>query len=192
MRLMLPIAALAAVPVLAHAQIVSAYATFAPSHVSGVINGNASSGGYNSTSYWTPAAGGGVTLNVLPVGPVRIGLDLRASGSAGSNSDTLVLFGPRVAVRLPIVKLKPYVQASGGYLRTNTTLVASPFAGSSATNGFGAWEVLGGIDRPVLPFFDLRVIEVGGGKAYNISGAGVPSGYTVSLFTLSSGLVFHF
>jgi len=33
---------------------------------------------------------------------------------------------------------------------------------------------------------------VGGGKAYNISGAGVPSGYTVSLFTLSSGLVFHF
>ena len=181
---------LACLPPAAHGQIVSLYATFSPNHLSGLSTGSTNAGP-TTTSYWTPGVGSGVTLNVLPVGPVRLGVDLRGSASGGTNSADLILAGPRLTLKLPVVGLKPYAEAAGGYLRTHTTLVNSPFAGSTFTNSFAAYEILGGIDAPLLPFLDLRVIEIGGGQGRSITAAGTAA-YTISLFTLNTGVVFHF
>ena len=92
-----------------------------------------------------------------------------------------------------MIKLKPYVQASGGYLGTRTSIINSPLpTGTQLRAHFGAWEALGGVDVPLLPVLDLRVIEVGGGEAYELGSDGVNGTHTVSLFTINSGLVLHF
>ena len=196
MRRLLPLLVLALVTA-AHSQVFSAYATFSGTDVFGLVNGNTGNviSGYHTTttSHLSPGIGGGVTLGVLPIGPVHLGFDLRGSTKPGNDGADLVLAGPRLALKLPVIRLKPYVQASGGYLRTRTTLVNSGLpAGTQLTAQYGAWEALGGVDIPLLPVLDLRLIEVGGGKAYEFSAAGVNGTYTVSLFTVNSGLVLHF
>ena len=196
MRRLLPLLLLAC-SATAPAQVFSAYATFSGTHISGLINGTTGNvtSGYTATttSQLSPGAGAGITVGFLPIGPVHLGFDLRGSTKPGNDGYDLILFGPRLAIKLPAIRIKPYVQASGGYLGTRTTLTPTPLpAGTQLRAHFGAWEALGGIDIPLLPVLDLRLIEVGGGKAYEISAAGVNGTYTVSLFTASSGLVFHF
>lgn len=191
MRRLLPLLVLA-LSTAAPAQVFSAYATFAGTNVSGLVNGNTTSG-YSTTSHLSPGIGGGVTFGILPLGPVHLGFDLRGSTKPGNDGADLILAGPRLALKLPAIKLKPYIQASGGYLRTRTTLVNSPLpAGAQLTAQYGAWEALGGIDFPLLRVLDLRLIEVGGGKAYQFSAAGVNGSFTASLFTVNTGLVLHF
>jgi len=197
MRRLLPLLVLAISTSAAPAQVFSAYATFAGTNSSGLVNGNTGSvtTGYTTTTttHFSPGVGGGVTFGILPIGPIHLGFDLRGSTKPGNDGADLVLAGPRVGLKLPVIKLKPYVQVSGGYLRTRTTLVNSGLpAGTQLTAQYGAWEVLGGVDIPLLPVLDLRLVEVGGGKAYEFSAAGVNGTYTVSLFTVNSGLVLHF
>lgn len=174
-----------ALPVFAHAQLASVYGTFSAAHITGVNNGA------GTTSFWAPGFGAGVTFNVVPVGPVKVGVDLRGSTRRGANGADLLLFGPRVGLKVPFLSLKPYVQASGGYLRTRTAVPTNFSANGIRTENFGAWEVLGGIDYSFVPFFDLRLVEFGGGKGYNVSN-GFSQNDTVSLFTVNSGVVFHF
>ena len=188
---------LLALPAAASAQVISIYGTFSGTNASGLVDGNAGSitSGYTTTttSHFSPGFGGGVTFGILPVGPVHLGFDLRGSTKPGSDGADLILAGPRLGLKIPAIRLKPYVQASGGYLRTRTTLVNSGLpAGSQLTAQYGAWEAIGGIDYPLLPVLDFRVIEVGGGKAYEYSAPGVGATYTVSLFTINTGLVLHF
>ena len=195
-RLLLPLLVLA-LSTVAHAQIFSAYATFSGTNATGLVNGNAGNvtSGYfpTTTTHFSPGVGGGVTFGVLPIGPVHIGLDLRGSTKPGKDGADLILAGPRLGLKLPVIRLKPYVEAAGGYLRTRTTLVNSGLpAGTQLTAQYGAWEALGGIDYPLLPVLDFRMIEFGAGKAYEFSAAGVSGTYTVSLFTINSGLVLHF
>ena len=185
------------IPAIAPAQMFSAYATFSGTNATGLVNGTAGNvtTGYSptTTNHFSPGIGGGVTFGILPVGPVYLGFDLRAATKPGNDGSDLILAGPRLGLKLPAIKLKPYVQASGGYLRTRTTLVNSGLpAGTQLTASFGAWEALGGVDYPLLRVLDIRLIEVGGGKAYEINAAGVNGTYTVSLYTINSGLVLHF
>ena len=163
---------------------VSAYVTFAPAHLSGVRDGN----GTNTTSFWAPGVGGGVSLTVLPLGPVKLGLDLRGSTKPGTNGADTVMGGVKLGLNLPLVRFKPYVQASGGYLGTRTRAAS----GHTESDQFAAYEVLGGVDYPLVPFFDWRVIEVGGGRGYNIGSVTSAGNYQVTLFTVNTGLVFHF
>jgi hypothetical protein len=184
-------------PAAAHAQIISLYGTFSDTHLSGLIDGTAGNvtAGYSNTttSHFTPGLGAGATFGVLPLGPIRLGFDLRGSTKPGNDGSDLILAGPRLGLKLPLLRVKPYIQASGGYLRTRTTLANSPLpTGTQSTATFGAYEVAGGVDLPLAPFFDLRLIELGGGRGYNISAAGINGTYTVSLFTINTGLVFHF
>ena len=184
-------------PAAASAQVISIYGTFSGTNASGLVDGNAGSisTGYTTTttSHFSPGVGGGVTFGILPVGPVHLGFDLRGSTKPGSDGADLILAGPRLGLKLPAIRLKPYVEAAGGYLRTRTTLVNSGLpSGTQLTAQYGAWEALGGIDYPLLPVLDLRLIEVGAGKGYEYSAAGVSGTYTVSLFTINSGLVLHF
>jgi hypothetical protein len=91
------------------------------------------------------------------------------------------------------VRFKHYVQASGGYLGIRPRTVGGAVNGASSSDKFAVHEVLGGIDYGLVPFLDLRLLEVGAGRGYNLAGAGSAAGnYQVTLFIIGTGLVFHF
>jgi hypothetical protein len=199
-RLLLTTVALFIAPAL-HAQAVAIYGTFSPLHASSVDTGLA----YNlppgstpqqlTTSFWAPGVGGGVTLRLLPLGPVKLGLDLRGSTKPGTQGADTAMAGLQLAVHPPVTRLKFYIQASGGYLATRTVnqthYAIDPIPVTQPFNSkFAAYEILGGIDHPLLPILDLRIIEVGAGQAFAIGTSSTSSNPT--LFTLNTGLVLHF
>ena len=185
--------------VAAHAQAVSIYATTSSADFTNVQTGSAyTTSGYQEqySNFWASGIGGGVTLNFLPIGPVKLGFDFRGSTKPGTPGSDTAMGGFRVAFNPPIIHLKPYVQASGGYVATRTVNVStspsnpSQIVGGTFTNKYAAWEILGGVDVPIAPILDLRLIELGGGT-------GMPAGLSsstpnISLFTVNSGLVLHF
>ena len=175
------------------AQIVSLYVTSSSARFSNVATGSiAATSGFQEqyASFFTSGVGGGVTFNFLPVGPVKLGLDFRGSTRPGTVGADTAMAGFRVGFNPPLIRLKPYVQASGGYLATRTVNVSTSSAGGTFNNKYAAWEILGGLDVPLAPFVDFRVIEVGGGQGIDVLGASnTPN---VSLFTVNTGLVVHF
>jgi hypothetical protein len=181
----------------AQAQAFSIYGTFSPAHLSNVETGavySATSGYVNqTTSYWSSGFGGGLTANFLPIGPLRIGFDLRGSVKPGSIGANYALFGFKVGVHPPVLKFHPYGQFSVGYLSSSTTNVSTPAGqttgsiGGIFANKYAAYEIMGGVDYPLIPHLDVRVIELGGGGALHIGGS-----YNPSLFTINSGVVLHF
>jgi len=185
--------------VAARAQAVSIYATSSSSHFSNVQTGLAltSSGAQEQyANFWTSGIGGGLTFNFLPMGPVKLGFDFRGSTRPGTAGSDTALAGLKVAFNPPVIHLKPYIQASGGYVATRTLNLStnptnpSQTVGGTFTNQYAAWEILGGIDVPVAPILDLRLLEIGGGSGTNILGTtGTPN---ISLFTFNSGIVLHF
>jgi hypothetical protein len=138
----------------------------------------------NTSDFWTSGVGAGVTLNFIPVGPVNLGFDFRGSSHPGTNGADTGFGGIRLGVHAPIMHVKPYIQASGGYVGTRSV---NAFNGADVSNHYATWEVVGGIDVPLTHFIDLRAIEFGGGTGYNTSNA--PN---LSLLTFNSGLVVHF
>lgn len=201
MRSLLLFAALAFAAPCAHAQLLSVYGTFSPTHVSNVATGSVLNGTANYTeqfaSNWTPNIGGGLTFGALPIGPIRIGLDLRGSTKSGTVGSDLAMAGIKLGIKIPLVALKPYVQVSGGYLATRTHNVSTgtTTANSTFENRYAAYEVLGGLDTHLLPFVDLRIVEIGVGQGYNtgISLSGVSNnGGNATLVTVNTGLVVHF
>jgi hypothetical protein len=166
----------------ASAQAVSVYVTSSSARFSNSPTGIQG----QTTSFWTSGVGGGLTFNVVPVGPVRVGVDIRGSTRPGTNGADTAMGGVRLGIKPPLLAIKPYLQASGGYVATRSRALG----GGTLENQYVAWEVLGGLDFPLVPFFDLRLIEVGGGNGYRMPGtSGTPN---VSLFTVNTGLVFHF
>jgi hypothetical protein len=182
MRRSLLIAALAVLifSTVAHAQVASIYVTYAPTHLTNVQTGNPP----QYSTYWTNGLGGGVTLNFLPLPVISLGLDLRGSTRSRTPGADTAQAGLKLTVRPPAINIKPYVEAAAGYLGTRTVNAA---AGGAASGTYLTWEILGGVDYPLMHFIDLRLIEVGGGQAIN-TGTGV----NPSLFTVNTGLVLHF
>ena len=177
-RLIWVVVLLAGGSVAAGAQILSIYATSANTRISNSPTGTAGV----TNSFWTSGIGGGVTVNMIPFGPVRVGLDMRGSTRPGTNGTDTAMGGLKLGFHPPLLRIKPYVQASGGYIATRTQAVAE--------NHYAGWEILGGVDFPIAPFFDFRAIELGGGSARRVgSGSGQ---HDISLFTVNTGLVFHF
>jgi len=191
-RFLLPL--VLALPMAAHSQMVAVYATVSPSHLSNVESGAVYTvTGYNeqTASYWSTGFGGGVTLSAVPVGPVRIGFDFRGSTKPGSTGMQSALFGVKVGIHLPALRVHPYVQASAGYLAAETTNVSTPAGQTTGTiggvfsNKYAAYEVMGGIDYPLVGPLDFRVVEVGVGH-------GALSSYDPTFITINTGLVLHF
>jgi hypothetical protein len=177
----------------APAQVAAVYVTSSSGHFSNVLTGTLlppSGPGPQPqyTSFWASGVGGGVTLNFLPVGPVKLGFDLRGSTRPGTTGADTAMGGLKLAFTPPLIHIKPYVQASGGYVATRTFNVA---AGTGTFgNQYAAWEILGGVDVPLAPFLDLRAVEVGGGTGVSVFGSS--STPNIPLFTVNSGLVLHF
>jgi hypothetical protein len=186
----------------AHAQVVSIYATSSSARFSNVQTGtNLTPSGYQNqyTNFWTTGIGGGLTFNFLPVGPVRLGLDFRGSTRQGTVGADTAMAGFKVGFHPPVIPIKPYLQASGGYVATRTVNVSSDVPPNSTFNNqYAAWEILGGVDFPLAPFLDVRLVEVGGGTGYGVGTYNIGNGFiggphpTISMFTVNSGLVFHF
>ena len=200
MRKIVAIAALLLLSAVAsHAQAVSIYATSTSAHFTNVQTGSAyTTSGYQEqyANFWASGIGGGVTLNFLPIGPVKLGFDFRGSTRPGTAGADTAMAGFRVAFNPPFVHLKPYVQASGGYVATRTVnLSTSPsnpsqIVGGTFSNNYAAWEILGGVDVPLAPILDLRLIELGGGTGMAVGLSSNPP--NIPLFTVNSGLVLHF
>ena len=182
----------------AHSQILSVYGTFSPLHASNVQTGSTSTAtGYTAqyTSFWAPAFGGGVTLNFLNLHVVKLGLDLRGSTKPGTTGADTAEVGLRLGFQPPLLRLKPYVQGGVGYLATRTvntsttpgtnTQVNSTFGNDYATVGFHA-----GVDKPLIPFLDFRVVEVGYAHAFYSGFSSSTS--NANVFSISTGLVAHF
>ena len=198
MRRILLLAALVvlcAAPV--HGQAFSVYVTSANSRFTNVQTGSVltTSGLQNRyTNFWASGIGGGVTLGLVPVGPIRFGLDLRGSTKPGTTGADTAMLGFKLAVKPPLLPIKPYIQASGGYVATRTvnvsttSITSTQTVGGTFTNHYAGWEILGGLDMPLAPFVDLRLVEVGGGAAYGVTN-NPPS---ISMFSINSGLVVHF
>lgn len=136
---------------------------------------------------WFYGPGAGVYYDFLHLGPASVGADVRGDFLFG-NPDKYrsVLFGARLAVKPPVLPLKPYVQASVGLASSS-----SPKLGNNGTqfNNKFAYEVLGGADITIAPGLDWRAIELGYGKVSAVSSfAGTPPN---SVFLLSTGIVFR-
>jgi hypothetical protein len=176
-----------------HAQVASIYLTSSSGRFSNVATGAVSTDtGFQEqyASFWASGVGGGVTLNFLPVGPVRVGLDFRGSTRPGTVGADTAMVGLKVGFHPPLIRLKPYVQASGGYVATRTVNISTGNAGGTFENKYAAWEILGGVDVPLMPFLDFRVVELGGGTGVNAFGSS--NSPNISLFTVNTGLVLHF
>jgi len=176
---------------------VSAYVTFSSTRFSnvesGVIvepTGNIAEDQYDN--FWTSGIGGGVGWRFFSLGPVDLSFDLRGSTQPGTPGGDTVLAGMKLGVRPPGLRLKPYIQASGGYLGTrtvnenSTTTYPFPPVGGTLSNHYAGWEILGGIDYPVIRLLDVRVIEVGSGRGYSTSAP------DITVLSINSGVVFHF
>jgi hypothetical protein len=167
----------------AQAQVASLYVTSSSSRFSNVQTGFQN----QTTDFWTSGVGGGLTLNFLPVGPVKVGFDLRGSTRPGTTGEDTGMGGLRVAFNPPLIRIKPYIQGSGGYVATRSQNIAN---GATFSNEYAAWEIFGGIDIPLATFVDVRAIEVGGGTGISIHA--IANAPNISLFTINAGLVFHF
>jgi hypothetical protein len=182
----------------AHAQ-VAVYVTSSSSRFSNVASGEIVT--YQTTgnvaeeqydNFWTSGIGGGASLRWLSLGPLNLSFDLRGSTQPGTPGGDTALGGLKFGIKAPGLRLKPYIQASGGYLGTRTVNVNStatypyPPVGGTLANHYAGWEILGGVDYPLFRLVDLRLIEIGAGRGYSTS---APS---ITALTINTGLVFHF
>jgi len=129
--------------------------------------------------------GGGLTLNFVHNSGFTFGVDFRGSKHVAGNGADTGLLGLKLGVQVPLLHLRPYIQGSGGYLGT----YEAPSGSSTKTvNHYYAAEILGGVDYPILPRIDIRVLEVGVGHALNTNA----SATRPTFVTASTGVAFRF
>jgi hypothetical protein len=127
---------------------------------------------------WTIAGTFGLYYGIAKLGPINVSIDARGDLSDNINSG---LFGPRVALKLPLIPLKPYVEVLGGF----SSYSPQNNGAKNITDANYRW--VGGIDTTILPHLDWRIAD------YSYSGGGITQGNTtVHPQTLSSGLVIRF
>jgi hypothetical protein len=177
LRRVLFLLALVFAPAIASAQ-VGIYGKFDAVHVSNTDSVNESNG-------WFVGPGAGIYYDFLHLGPIGIGADLRGNLLyANSNRYRSFLFGPRLAIKTPILPLRPYIQASVGL--GGSTHGGLGNVGTIYNNKF-QYDIFGGVDYALLPYLDWRVAELSYGRMTGISsGASVPD---ANLFTISTGVV---
>lgn len=106
------------------------------------------------------------------------GLDVRGAvlGSGGSKLDS-GLAGPRLVFRPHVLPLQPYVEALGGFGRTE--YYQGP---SHSTVTKFEYQFLGGLDLTLLPRIDWRVVEFSYGGVSGLGSSFNPE-------TISTGIV---
>ena len=139
-------------------------------------------------------------LAFLGVGPdFRVSLQSGSAGNSnpgGEPAQSLISVqgGPRVAFKLPVAALHPYVEGLIGGVDsqigevvgdTYFHKVAGSPPGTDANGGISlSGQALGGLDLKVRPRVDWRVVEVGYARLFGSSGS--PS---LGIVTFSTGIV---
>jgi hypothetical protein len=208
----------------AHAQL-AAYGTFSAERITGIqctqTTGSSSPTGCAANGTVTPYGfGGGIYYDFMNLGPARIGFDVRADLLKSNKSATVyyggpdavklnsVLGGVRASFHTRYAPLKPYVQASVGWVKdrpkssqqivVNTTTGASTtatltnYATNNTDTNFFAYKIFAGLDYRLLPIMDVRLPELGIGQILG-SGPTNPAGHGTSypLQSIGVGIVFH-
>jgi hypothetical protein len=177
LRTVLPLAFLA-LATRSQAQ-VGIYGTLSASHVDNPSTPQSISFGGTNTDYWTTGGGVGIYYDAYHLGPLSLGLDLRASRAKQVKTG---LGGVRVAIHPPILPLKPYVEGLVG--GTNSTNIYN------ADNTNFVYQIVGGLDYTLVPHIDFRAIEIGYGKiSTGITTASTPRS---TLLTVQTGIAIHF
>jgi len=175
------------------------YGTFTASRLSNIKSSPENTAPNAVNNDVAPLGGtGGIYYDFLKLGPVKLGADLRGSivttkrgaftnsngGGARVNS---ALFGVRAVFHAPVLHsvLRPYIQGSVGLGSSNYGLLYGN-TGIVLHNNF---EYMGfaGVDIPLLPIMDFRLVEVGIG---GLNPFGTNS-HNYPLQSVSSGVVFH-
>lgn len=209
-RVFLILLAISIFPVFSYAQGMSVYFTSVNTRFTNVQNGqnyNNNTGTYTNlfTTSWPAQFGGGVTFNMNKSGPLMLGLDFRGSTNHSNTGADTAMAGPRLALRVPIIHIKPYVEAAGGYVATRTLGSTTSGTGTTTTvttgvpitNQYAGWEIFGGVDVPIFSHIDFRAVEFGGGKAY-LANAGISNinfnnvNTQISLISIDTGIVVRF
>jgi hypothetical protein len=127
--------------------------------------------------------------NFIHLGPIRAGVDLRFNQLGTTNYRyRSELGGVRVALKTPLLPIRPYAEALIGVGGTRYAGgLAAGISGDNYSRKF-TYEFLGGLDYTIIPHVDLRVVELGYGRQTGVNGypGNNPSS---SLVTLGAGLV---
>ncbi len=126
---------------------------------------------------WTVAGTFGIYYGLVRLGPIAISADARGDLSRNITS---ALFGPRAALALPYLPLKPYVEVVGGVSNYNF----QDEGPRTLTSGTYRW--VAGLDATIFPHTDWRI-------DYSYSGAGITDlGITRHPQSITSGIVVRF
>jgi hypothetical protein len=200
--LLLLVAVAVATSVTAHAQ-VGVYGMFTVDRLSNIASSplptNTTTGPNARTNTADPLGGtGGIYYDFLKLGPVKLGADLRGSvlttkrGANVSFNDSgtriySVLGGVRAVFHTPIAPLKPYIQGSVGFGRSDYGLSNTTSTGQVVLYNNFEYEGLAGLDIKLLPIMDWRVAEFGYG---GLNPFGTYS-HNYPIKQVSMGFVFH-
>jgi hypothetical protein len=124
---------------------------------------------------WKLAGTFGLYVGLLNLGPVHISADGRADLSSEINSG---LVGPRIAIKLPVLPIKPYGEIIFGVSSYPRTA-----AGIQYSDEF-AYRYVVGLDSTILPHIDWRVVDF----SYGINNSAVGN----HAETITSGFVIRF
>jgi hypothetical protein len=149
----------------------------------------------NHQSEWFYGPCFGAYYDFLHFGPISAGIDLRGNFLYGSNDRYRSgQAGVRVAAKLPVLSLKPYVLGAIGAGGTKSVVTGfNPGTSVSTSNAFTnsfLYQIAGGVDTRLLPHVDLRVIDVGYTRLTAVSSlSNLPAS---AVITLGSGIVLRF
>jgi hypothetical protein len=124
---------------------------------------------------WKLAGTFGFYVQFTKLGPVFFAVDARGDLSSQIRSG---LVGPRLAIKLPVLPIRPYGELLFGVANYPQTV-----AGIEYSNDFAYRYVLG-VDSTILPHLDWRVVDF----SYGINNS---AGYGHAE-TVTSGLVIRF
>lgn len=197
-KALLLLAAATFVTATAHAQL-GVYGTFTATRMTNLKSSPEATDPSAINNSVSPIGGtGGIYYDFLKLGPVKLGADLRGSiltstrgayinANGGGTRINSALFGVRAVFHVPVLRsvLRPYVQGSAGFGSTNYGILY----GSSGVQTKSNFEYMGyaGVDIPLAPFMDFRLVELGAG-ALNPFGT---NSHNYPLQSVSSGIVFH-
>jgi hypothetical protein len=135
---------------------------------------------------WFKGPAAGIYYDFIHLGPASIGIDLRGNLLYGDSNQKFRsgLAGLRLAVKAPLLPLRPYIQGDVGIGSITSGNLGG--VGVHYNNKF-EYQILGGVDIPIVPHLEWRAIEIGYGRVSAVSSfASTPS---LSLFSIGTGLV---
>jgi hypothetical protein len=109
------------------------------------------------------------------------GLDLRLTNSPGTKGGTAGAVAIRVGFVPHVVRLRPYLELGGGFVRTTTNAELINDGVRSGTYTNGALIITTGLDIRATHSIDIRALEIGG-----------EAGGNSSVGFVDAGVVYHF